>query len=362
VWTTFGPDQVDLDYSNPDVLLAMVEVMLTYVERGADLLRLDAVGYIWKQPGTSCVHLPQAHEIVKLFRDVLDAVAPSVLLVTETNVPHAENISYFGSGRDEAQIVYQFPLAPIVLDAFARADASTLSRWAAGTAAPSERTTFLNFLASHDGIGVVPAQGILSSAEIEALVRQVREHGGAVSYKNNPDGSQSPYELNATFFDALSDPADATEPWAVKRDRFLCAQAIMLSLSGIPGIYVHSLFGSHNDHASYERSGWKRDLNHERLPLADIEAKLAEPSTEAAQVFAGMTRLLEQRRAQRAFHPSAPQRVLDLGRKVFALRRGPHDGHSVDAFHNVSAKPQEIVASDGRPLSLEPYETLWLGS
>ena len=130
-WHRFFSHQPDLNYANPAVLVRMVEVILGYVRRGATLLRMDAVGYLWKEIGTSCIHLPQTHQIVKLFRDVLDDVAPEVAIVTETNVPHADNISYFGDGHDEAQMVYQFPLAPLVLHALATGDASRLSGWAA---------------------------------------------------------------------------------------------------------------------------------------------------------------------------------------------------------------------------------------
>ena len=315
----------------------MVQVVLDYVRRGATLLRLDAIGYLWKEIGTSCIHLPQTHEIVKLFRDVLDDVAPDVAIVTETNVPHADNISYFGNGHDEAQMVYQFPLAPLVLHALFTGDASKLSGWAGSLETPSDRTTFFNFEASHDGIGVIPARGILTDDEVQALADRVRAHGGQVSNKTNPDGSESPYELNATLFDILSDPNDAAEPWETKRDRFLCSQAIMLALAGVPGIYVHSLFGSHNDQAGFARSGWKRDLNHERLSLAEVERRLADPSSEAARVFAGYRQLLQVRRAQPAFHPAAPQAVLDLGGPIFALRRGPRDGQTIVALHNVTS-------------------------
>jgi sucrose phosphorylase len=358
----------------------MIDVLLTYVERGADLLRMDAVGYLWKEVGTSCIHLPQTHQVVKLFRDVLDAVAPEVAIVTETNVPHADNISYFGDGDDEAQMVYQFPLAPLVLDAFARGDAGHLSAWAADLVTPSEATTFFNFLASHDGIGMVPAKGILSEAEVDGLVRRTLAHGGEVSYKTNPDGSESPYELNVTFFDALSDPDDRAEPWQTKLDRFICSQAIMLALAGVPGIYIHSLFGSHNHHAGYARSGWKRDLNHERLDLANLERRLADRTSEAAQVFARYARLLTARRAQPAFHPNAPQEVLAAGPSVFALRRGPHDGQTILALHNVGGEHKAIDVSvlgegasrshqdllSGRRIDrdkateLEPYQVLWL--
>jgi sucrose phosphorylase len=374
LWTTFSADQVDLNYANPEVLLRMIEVMLTYIERGAELLRMDAVGYLWKQVGTSCVHLPQTHEVVKLFRDVLDDVAPRVAIVTETNVPHRENVSYFGSGWDEAQMVYQFPLAPLVLDAFLHGDARRLADWAAGLTTRSASTTFLNFLASHDGIGVVPARGFLSDAAVEALVGQVRSHGGEVSFKTNPDGSDSPYELNTTFFDALSDPRESEEPWTVKRDRFLCSQAIMLALAGVPGVYIHSLFGSHNDHALYASTGWKRDLNHGRLELAEVEGRLADREGEAGQVYWRYAQLLRTRRGHTAFHPQSPQEVVDAGPGVFGLRRGPWKDDAVLALHNVSRVVQRVPGlheggvdlisgrriERGAPIALEPYEIIWL--
>ncbi len=380
LWTTFSADQVDLNYANPNVLVRMIEVMLTYVERGADLLRTDAIGYLWKQPGTSSIHLPQTHAVVKLFRDVLDDVAPWVAIVTETNVPHADNVSYFGNGHDEAQMVYQFPLAPLVLDAFRHGDAARLDEWVRGLSTPSDSTTFFNFLASHDGIGVVPARGLLPESDVDALVEQVRTHGGDVSFKTNADGSESPYELNATFFDALSDPLDSGEPWTIKRDRFLCSQAIMLALAGVPGIYVHSLFGSHNDHAGYERSGWKRDLNHESLDLTGLEKTLADSSTESSQVFIGYAQLLRTRRGHEAFHPQSPQASVAFGPGIFALRRGPRAGQTVLALHNIRSDVQRIEYSNlaaagfqggadlitgrrvphGEPLLLDPYEVVWL--
>jgi len=112
VWTTFSNDQVDLNYQNPDVLMRVIEILLMYVRHGADIIRLDAVTYLWTEPGTSCVHLDQSHEIIKLFRDILDLVAPGVALITETNVPHKENVSYFGNGHDGANGIQFCPAAP----------------------------------------------------------------------------------------------------------------------------------------------------------------------------------------------------------------------------------------------------------
>ncbi len=371
LWTTFSADQIDLDYHHPSLLLRVLGVLLTYVQHGATRIRLDAVGYLWKEVGTTCLHLPQTHELVKVFRDLLDAAAPGVSLVTETNVPHADNVRYFGNGRDEAQMVYQFPLAPLVLDAFRRGDAGHLRDWARDLPAPSGDTTFFNFLASHDGIGLVPARGLLSRAEMAALADQVRRHGGQVSMKSDPDGGESPYELNATFFDALSDPA---EPWPRRRDRFLAAHSIMLALAGVPGIYVHSLFGSRNDEAAYRRSGWARDLNHGHLPVAALEAALADPATETAQVFAGMSALLGARRAHPAFDPAAPQTLPDAPAGVLAVRRGAEAGPAVLCLVNLTDRDVRVdprALAGGRALGdplfggldgdkLAPGATAWL--
>ena len=369
VWTTFSADQIDLNFANPEVLLAMIDVMLLYVAEGATLLRLDAIGYLWKELGTRCIHLPQTHRAVQLFRSVLDVVAPSTLLVTETNVPHADNISYFGDGTNEAQMVYQFPLAPLVLHALHTGDAQHLTAWASELAPPSNQTTFFNFLASHDGIGVVPASGILSKAEVDALAAKVLAHGGRVSFKSNSDGSQSPYELNITLFDALSDPGDRSDSYAVAR--FLCAHAIALALQGVPGIYIHSLVGSHNNLAGLAETGRARTINREKWEYGALAARLASAGSHERQVFDGMARLIRVRRAEAAFHPNAAQTVVNVGNAVFAIRRGSN-ARQVLALHNVTAQPQQVMLDSAMTdllgggafgpgaVELAPYQVLWL--
>lgn len=376
VWTTFSADQIDLNYANPDVLLEMTDVLLAYVAHGASLIRLDAIGYLWKEPGTSCIHLPNTHRIVQLWRAALDLVAPDVLLITETNVPHADNISYFGDGANEAQVVYQFPLAPLVLHTFARGDATCLSAWAHTLTTPSPTTAFLNFLASHDGIGVVPATGILSQAEIHDLCAQIERHGGRVSFKTNPDGSQSPYELNCTWFDALSDPA-GSEPQALKIARFIASQAIMLALQGVPGVYIHSLVGSPNYHAGLAETGRARTLNREKWSRAELEARLADPMRHEGSILRQMATLIRTRRRERAFHPNGPQRVLDLHPAVFSLERQTPEGDGmIICLHNVSANDLRVsvnlpraahdlisgatVPAGASDLAMAPYQVAWL--
>jgi glycosidase len=363
VWTTFSADQVDLNFKNPAVLLATLRALLFYVHHGAKFIRLDAIAYLWKEIGTNCIHLPQTHQVIQLMRAVLEEVAPGVRLITETNVPHADNISYFGDGTNEAQLVYNFALPPLVLHSLATGNAEKLTRWAASLELPSPQTTFFNFLASHDGIGMNPARGILSQAEIDALVKRATDHGGFVSYKHNSDGSKSPYELNITYFDALSNPA-AGEPEEVQIKRFLVAHAIMFALSGVPGIYFHSLFGSRNDRAGAESSGIPRRINRQKLSRAELEAELARPDSLRTRVFAGLRNLLQQRRQNPAFAPGATHRLLELDLRVFALERISAAGKErVLCLQNVANELVSVgpTAELKSAITLAPYEVRWIG-
>lgn len=362
VWTTFSADQVDLNFKNPAVLVAVVEALLFYVRQGARFIRLDAIAFLWKEPGTTCLHLPQTHRIIQLMRAVLDEAAPQAHLITETNVPHRDNVSYFGDGTNEAQLVYNFALPPLVLHSLQTGDATKLTAWAQSLRLPSDRATFFNFLASHDGIGLNPARGILSDEEIAALVRRTEERGGFISRKNLPDGSQAPYEMNINYLDALSDPA-AAEPPELAARRFLTAQAIMLCLQGVPGIYFHSLFGSRGDRPGAEASGIKRRINREKLARARLEAELAEPASLRHRVFTGLRALLLLRRGHPAFAPAARQTVLDLDPRVFAVRReSAEGGDRMLCLHNTGAEEISVrpAGPASPPLTLEAWGHRWL--
>jgi glycosidase len=363
VWTTFSEDQIDLDFSNPQVLLAVMDVLLFYVSHGANILRLDAIAYVWKELGTACIHLPQTHAVVKLIRAVFDAVAPGVLLITETNVPHQENISYFGellpgtNRTNEAQMVYQFSLAPLILHTFRTGDASIISRWAARLKTPSPACTFFNFIASHDGIGVRPAEGLLSTDEIGALVSQALKHAGEVSYKTNSDGTKSAYELNITLYDMLNDPSKANLEQDVRR--FLASQVIMLSIEGVPGIYFHSLIGARNCLPCYQQTGRARSINREKLTLEDLNRQLNNSNHHASLVFEGYLHLLNKRRQCVAFHPQAGQKILEIDRRIFSVVRTSRNGsESILCLVNVSTEAVEIEIHPQEKLL--PQRKKWL--
>ena len=338
VWTTFSEDQVDLNFANPDVFLEFVDILLDYVDKGVRIIRLDAIGFLWKEIGTSCMHHPKTHEMVKLFRLILGETAPGVILITETNVPYKENISYFGDGTDEAHMVYQFTLPPLTMDAFIRGDASKLSSWAATLPEPNPNYTFFNFLASHDGVGVLPAKGYLSDEEIDNLIKEVKERGGLVSYKSTPEGDV-PYELNISYRDAI---AEKSLPDNLRAAKFLSSQAVMLSMAGMPGIYIHSLLGSGNWKDGVGVTGVNRTINREKLSLNQLNLELDDSGSLRFMIFSGYSRLLKARSSHKAFHPTAGQRILDLGKSLFALKRTSSDGDSVLCLQSVSSEAQLV--------------------
>ncbi|WP_425283806.1 sugar phosphorylase [Lihuaxuella thermophila] len=368
IWTTFSEDQIDLNYKNPAVLLEILDILLMYAHNGARLIRLDAIGFAWKKSGTPCMHLEETHALVKLMRDALDIAAPGTIIITETNVPHQDNISYFGNGYDEAHMVYQFPLPPLTLFSFHAKNARKLLEWAASLEPTTPNTTFFNFLASHDGIGVRPVEGILSEAEKQWMVDKALQHGGRVSYKDNGDGTRSPYELNITYLDALTHPDESDE---LRVKRFLAAHAILLSVVGVPGIYIHSLLGSRNDTQGMVRSGINRRINREKLDKDVLVAEL-EANPVRKQIFHQLSELIRLRRQQSAFSPRAKQEVLFLDDRVFSiLRTNEETGEQIAALINVSDETvhfrmeytgRDLISNQrvDKQIVLKPYQAMWV--
>ncbi len=376
IWTTFSEDQVDLNYANPRVMLAMLETLVQYARHGARIIRLDAIAFLWKEVGTACIHLPQTHAAVRLMRRVLDRVVPGTLILTETDLPQAENISYFGNGNDEAHMVNQFSLPPLLLDAVHSGETSVLRDWLKTLKSPTQQTTFFNFTASHDGIKIRPLEGIVPAERIEKLAEIVRSHGGRVNTRRNPDGSDSPYELNITYLEAVADSSSVSP--AKHARRFLATQAIMLSMQGIPAVYFHSLVGSPNDQAGVEESGQNRRINRHKYNRDELEAVLSEPYSLQRRVFDGYRRLLEVRLALPAFHPDAHQEVLELpGDGLVGLIRTAATGERLAMLANLSCQPKSIDAAmvdaelrydelaqqrlwNDDPIAMRPFQVRWL--
>jgi sucrose phosphorylase len=342
VWTTFSPDQIDLNFRSENVLFRVLAVLLYYLRHGADIIRLDAATYLWRELGTSSAHLPQTHALVQLFRAVLDVVSPTAALITETNVPHEDNISYFGDGTNEAHMVYNFALPPLVLWTFHSGDWTRLAEWATTIVPPSPSTTFLNFLDSHDGIGMLPVADILTVAERQQLVRRTMEHGGLVSFRAAGDGTQTPYELNIPWYNALND-VDSPEPDDLQVARFLASRAIALALVGVPAIYLPSIVGTHvtADYKVNERD--PRSINRNTIRVQELLEQLSVPDSHASRILEQFVHLIQNRTRSRAFHPTAAQQVILANPAVFSVMRRARDGEATMlALTNVTAAAQEL--------------------
>ncbi len=379
VWTTFSADQVDLNWQNPDLLFEFIDIILLYISKGVRILRMDAVAFLWKKLGTSCIHLPETHEMVKLLRDICELIDPNVLVLTETNVPQDENLGYFGDS-DEAHMVYNFSLPPLLLHGLLRNDASHLTRWVRDLPDPPPGCTYFNFTSSHDGIGVRPLTGLLPDGELTQVVRDVLARDGRISYRTGADGKEEPYELNITYFDALRDPESEERSIA----RFLCSQALMLSLRGVPAVYFHCLTATPNHIEGVEQTGHNRTINRMKWDEAKLKETLADPENPQARVFEAYIRMLRRRSNHRAFHPDGSQQILDLGPAIFGLiRRAPDRSEWIVCVYNFTGREQivknpldteaarkvksfyDIISGktygSGRVgVRLEPYQALWL--
>jgi sucrose phosphorylase len=374
IWTTFSKDQVDLNYKNYKVLLAVLDALFFYIEKGAKIIRLDAIAFVWKEVGTNCIHLPQTHELIQLMREVLHQVSPELMLVTETNVPHDENISYFGNGENEAQMVYNFALPPLLAHTMLKEDTTALTKWAKTLSLPSDKVCFFNFTASHDGCGLRPVSTLLNQKEIDDLVKTVERRGGYVSYRATENGGKTPYELNASYIDIISDPDEEKQ---IRAKKMILTQAVMLAMPGVPGIYFHSLTGSVSDFNAVKRTAQYRSINREKLNYDILAQELETPGNLRAMIFRSYKKLLSIRKSEEVFHPYVPFSFPDFGKDIFAIRRHcTRNGESLLALNNFSHKPiscdisnfvtypaEELIANqrvENGTIVIAPYEVKWI--
>ena len=381
VWCTFSHDQVDFDFRNPNVLLAFVDIIRLYIDKGAKLFRLDAVAFLWKIVGTNCINLPQTHEVIRLLRTLIEHVDPSIIIITETNIPNRENLTYFGNAN-EAHAIYNFSLPPLLVNTLVSGDCKYLKSWMMSMPPAQNGTAYFNFIASHDGIGLRPAEGLLSDEEISELVHTMQNFGGKISWRSSDHGQQKPYEINITLFDALQGTIKGPDRWQI--DRFICAHAIMLGMEGIPGLYIHSLLGTSNDYEKVANTGQNRSINRRRWELTELEALLDSPYSQHHKVLTRLSQLIRVRKAQPAFHPNATQFTLQLGNQIFGYWRQSLDRkQSVFCISNISDEEQSVLLSDinligtdnwidlitrqeialsSSFLQMKPYQTLWISN
>jgi len=381
VWCTFSHDQVDLDFRNPEVLSQFIKIIRQYLDNGVRIFRLDAVAFLWKVAGTKSINLPQTHEVVRLLRTLIEHAQNDAVIITETNIPNTQNLTYFGNAN-EAHCIYNFSLPPLLINTLITGNCLYLKRWLMSMPPAQDGTTYFNFIASHDGVGLRPAEGLLSDPEIGELINTMKSFGGAISWRTSESGEQKAYEMNISLFDALQGTTNGPDKWGMQR--FICAHAIMLALEGIPGIYIHSLLGTRNDYEKLKNTHHNRAINRHRWDYPTLEEKLADQDNPHAKVLNQMLTLIDIRTNQKAFHPNATQFTLHLGLSLFGFWRQSLDRRqSVFCVTNVTDQPVELPISElnliiteswldlisgleisdlTKAIELQPYQTVWLSN
>jgi len=381
VWCTFSHDQVDFDFRNPEVLKAFTSIIRQYLDSGVKIFRFDAIAFLWKIAGTTSINLTQTHEVVRLLRTLIESAQPGAIIITETNIPNTQNLTYFGNAN-EAHGIYNFSLPPLLLNTLLTGSCLYLKRWLMSMPPAQDGTMYFNFLASHDGIGLRPAEGLLSDEELDNLAKTVQGFGGKISWRTTESGEQKAYEMNIALYDAMQGTVHGKDQWNF--ERFICAHAIMFALEGVPGLYIHSLIGTQNDYKKLENTHHNRSINRHRWDEDLLAQALQDDNLHHAKVLSTLTSLLDKRIKQPAFHPNATQFTLHLGLSLFGFWRQSQDRkQSIFCVSNITDKPLSLPLSElnlivtenwfelisdtqvtdlTESIELSPYQTVWIAN
>jgi len=359
VWCTFSHDQIDLNFENPKVLLEFVKIIKLYLDNGVNLFRLDAVAFLWKKIGTPSINLPETHKVIRLLRLLIEHTNPNAIVITETNIPNKENLSYFGNAN-EAHLIYNFTLPPLVLYTLLSGKSDLLKQWMMSMPPAQNGTTYFNFIASHDGIGLRPVEGILNDKTVDEIAELMQSFGGDISWRTLPDGSHRPYELNISLIDAFKGTFKGEDTYQL--GRFICAHAIMLALEGMPAFYIHSLFATHNDHHKMNSTSNKRSINRHNWDYEELNSLLSDNTTIHSKAFTQLKHIISLRKKQIAFHPNATQFTMHLNDSIFAFWRQSQDRtQSIFCIYNITDEAQQIALKDINLIELDSWHDLISG-
>lgn len=379
LWCTFGPDQIDLNFEEPEVLLTFIDIMRVYLNNNVRIFRMDAVAFLWKEIGTDCIHLPQTHEIIRLLRTLIDFYEEDVLIITETNVPNHENLSYFGN-QNEAHLIYNFSLPPLLIHALLSGHEFHLKKWLMELPPTQDGCAYLNFVAGHDGVGLRPAAGLLQDDEFNAMLETIKSFGGEISMRTGENGQEKPYEMNISLYDALKGTLDGQDQ--LQKERFIAAQTIMMALEGVPAFYIHSMLSTENDYELFKKTGHKRSINRHQYRYEALTAELENPKSDKNYILNEIKRLISIRINQPAFHPNATQFTLHLPEGFFGFWRQSLDRqqdlfcitnltnedkelslHHLNMFSGVEWKDLltgQVFKHRDHDLIIAPYQTMWI--
>ncbi len=376
LWRTFSDDQIDLNFKNPKVLLRFIKIIINLANNGVTIFRLDAIAYLWKKSGSNCVNLKETHEIIRLFRIVCNSLKSKPIIITETNLPEKENLSYFGRNNDEAHWIYNFSLPPLLVHSLLFEDSTYLNKWSKKLPYTKIGNNYLNFIASHDGIGMRPVEGYLKKEKLSLLFKRLKKNGGQLSYRKVHGSLKKVYEANITLFNAFQ-KTDYDKKGKFFFERYISAHAIMIAFEGVPAIYFNSLFGTSNDEYKYIISGNKRDLNRYKWNEKRLNNLLKNKRSKQSRFCKEILNLISIKTQNKAFHPNAKRENLNMGRKIFCFKRTSLDKkQTIYNITNLSSKYQKFKLNykfskyknllDKTSLShkseLKPFETLWLSN
>ena len=401
VWTTFNPYQWDLDYGNPEVFGAMAGVVLDLANAGVDVLRLDAVPFLWKRRGTDCQNQPEVHELLQAFRALLCIASPAVALKAEAIVAPRQLVTYLGAGRHEGRecdLAYHNILMVLGWSALASGRAGLLSHALREMPRTPPGSSWLTYVRGHDDIGwAITDEDAAAVGESGQLHRRflidfyAGDFPGSFARgarfqedERTGDARTSGTTASLAGLEAAVGAGDAVGVELAIR-RILLLYAIAFAHGGLPVIYMGDELGLLNDPewrsdpAHGEDNRW---MHRPRMDWAAADRRHDTGSIEG-RLWAGLQRLVMARRGTRALHAEGITEPLDTGNDhVFALLR-EHAGERLVLLANLTATPQPVPSGlpaahgvqltetstgvDGRlvrasadAILLEPYQFLWL--
>lgn len=335
LWTTFGPDQVDLNYRNPAVLRAIRDIAQSLASEGVSSLRLDAIAYVWKEFGSSCANLPQAADVLRLLRAGLGADRPN--LIAEVD---AELQGHFLRG-DGADFAFRFDLAPCLAHSLVTGKSDCLYRWISSNSGVDFSRSIL-FLANHDSLYLRPQAPILDDREVDDLV-ETAIRVGCIPVVRGDRIYQISGPLHLMF----------SGEFEIVCRRIALAMFLLASLPGIPMVYLNTLLAA--PLAALNSEEGPRSINRYKFGVAEIHHLLQ--STCREKLLARVLGIFSSRRRMNSLAADRPLMPVSCTTNSIIFARGRHD-ERVYVVANLSASNEEEIYFPAPMVNLESGESV----
>jgi glycosidase len=309
VWTTFSrsntPDgnidtrQVDFNFKNSKVFIEFLKIILEYISHGARWIRLDAIGYLWKEIGTNCLHRPQTHVITQLYSEILALLESfSIVLIAEVNEPQEKALQYLGLTEEpESDMIYLFTHFPLAVHAILSGTAKYYMNWLPSLI-PAIGKLFVTVLGTHDGMGQKPIGDWLPSSEKEFLqTTLVNKHGALPNFAHLSGGQKIIYELCSTPWSFIN-PKNSKHDRKIAIRRYSAVFTLGLMIKGVPSIYINGLLGIPNSEETLDEN---RTVNRQRLNESELLNILRDEANINSQILTELLRITEIRQNEPSF-------------------------------------------------------------